>query len=139
MGDRKAPSPPPGEPGYQGPANQVRPVPPPPPPPKRFDRELSTTQKLTADDPVLETLIADVEQRTALKLRIANAEGEGPFVGESASDVARRIVADCKDRQGVFYEEGLLNSISEIVVMLFRAQGRLPLFKNIITGEISDR
>jgi hypothetical protein len=36
MGDRKAPSPPPGEPGYQGPANQVKPAPPPRPPDRRF-------------------------------------------------------------------------------------------------------
>jgi hypothetical protein len=36
MGDRKAPSPPPGEPGYTGPP-QRRPAPPPRPPEKRFD------------------------------------------------------------------------------------------------------
>ena len=38
MGDRKQPSPPPGDPGYTGPPNQVKPQPP-PAPPRRFKGE----------------------------------------------------------------------------------------------------
>jgi len=36
MGGRKQPSPPPGEPGYDGPANNFKPTPPPAPPAKRY-------------------------------------------------------------------------------------------------------
>ena len=36
MGGRKQPSPPPGEPGYDGPANNFKPAPPPTPPAKRY-------------------------------------------------------------------------------------------------------
>lgn len=87
----------------------------------------------------LDELIADVEQRTALKLRIANAEGPLPFETTSAITVARQIIADCKDGRGVLDENVLLHSISEIVVLLYRAQGRLPLFRDVVTGKVSDR
>lgn len=93
---------------------------------------------MKADDPALDVIIADTAQRAALKLRIANAEGSFPFETTSAIEVARRIVADCKDSQGRLHEHELVRSITDVVVLLYKAQGRLPLFRNITTGEVHE-
>ena len=87
----------------------------------------------------LEAVIADVEQRNALKLRIANAEGDSPFGTASAIEVARQLVADCKGRDGVLQERHLVEEVTKVVVLLYSAQGRLPLFRDVVTGKVSDR
>jgi hypothetical protein len=81
---------------------------------------------------------ATTEALASLKLQVANFQGDLPFGTTSAIDVARGVVADCKNGSGEFYEVGLVRAISDIVVLLYKAQGRLPLYKNVVTGEVHE-
>lgn len=55
--------------------------------------------------------------------------------GKSPAEAARKIIADCKKANGKLDEPSLQHAIEEIVLAVYKAQGRTLKFKDIHTCE----